>query len=62
MVDADVVDVVVVDVVEVDVDVYVDVVEVVVVVVVVVSGPEVILQSCPTSLSCPSKDLLKMQR
>ena len=53
------VDVVEVDVVEVDV-----VVEVVVVVVVdvVVSGPEVILQSCPTSLSCPSKDLLKMQR
>ena len=53
-----------IDVVEVDVDVVeVDVVEVVVVVVdVVVSGPEVILQSCPTSLSCPSKDLLKMQR
>ena len=54
-----------VDVIEVDeVDVVeVDVVDIVVVVVdVVVSGPEVILQSCPTSLSCPSKDLLKMQR
>ena len=58
------VDAVDVGVADVDVDVVeVDVVEVVDVVVdVVVSGPEVILQSCPTSLSCPSKDLLKMQR
>ena len=56
------VDTVDVDVVDVDVDVVEVVVVVVVVVDVVVSGPEVILQSCPTSLSCPSKDLLKMQR